>query len=297
VITHQVTPLQHLTTPIALNFIPPFAVAALEPRRRAAIGLACCWLGILLVDGPGAFPGNAVIATVCWAAGAGLRARTGLIEQLRRNNLLLAEGRAALTARAVEEERSRLARELHDAVGHSLTVVALQAAAALRIWPTDRSRAEEMLATTRAAVVDGLRELQTSLAASSDGQGSVDQLIVQARAAGVQVTAQVDDEVAVLPPRYRQAIYRTVQEALTNAVKHSPGSAVDISVRHVDDGVTLQVYNGPAAAPRAPSPHSGHGLIGMRRRLEQLGGSLSHEQRPDGGFRLRAQLPCRSGST
>jgi len=289
-VTHQVTPLPPLTTPIALVFVPPFLVAALEPRRRAAVGLVCCWAGILAVDGLHAFPGNAVVATLCSVAGTGVRARAELVEQLRANNVLLEQGRSRLTARALDDERGRLARELHDALGHSLTVVALQAGAARRIWDTDREKAVDMLATTRAAVVEGLRELQGSLVATRDIR-SVHDLIAQARAAGVQVIAQVDDRVVALPEQHLQTIYRTVQEALTNAVKHSPGSVVKIALRWADGGVELRVANGPPVAPASQSHRSGHGLLGMRHRLELLGGSLSHETAPDGGFLLCAQLP------
>jgi len=152
-----------------------------------------------------------------------------------------------------------------------------------------------MLATTRAAVVDGLRELQGSLVATRDIR-SVHELIARARAAGVEVTAQVDDQIVALPEQHLQTIYRTVQEGLTNSVKHSPGSAVEIVVRWGDSAIEVRVANGPPVAPSPRSHRSGHGLVGMRHRLEQLGGSLSHEPAADGGFLLCAQLPGRVGA-
>jgi signal transduction histidine kinase len=295
-VTHQVTPLQHLTTPIALTFVLPFVVAALEPRRRAITGLLCCWVGVLALDGAHALAGNAVVAGLCWALGTGLRNRIQLVNKLQANNVLLEQGRAALTADALSEERGRLARELHDALGHSLTVVALQAGAARRIWDTDRAKAEAMLATTRAAVVEGFRELQGSLAEAAGAHLSVHHLIAQAQAVGVQVTARLGVDVDALPEPHRLAVYRTVQEALTNAVKHSPGAAITIALRCADGQVEVDVTNGPPSQQHPHPTRSRHGLVGMRHRLERLGGTLSHELSADGGFRLRAQLPTSVGA-
>lgn len=288
---HQVAPLQHLTSPIALVFVLPFMVAALESRPRAVAGLACCWLGILATDGAHALPGDAVVASLCWIAGAGFRARTLLVERLRANNVLLEQGRAALAAQALREERTRLARELHDAVGHALTVVALQAGAARRIWDSDRCKAEAMIEAVRVAAVSGLRGLREGLLTTLDTPGSVDELIERARAAGQNVSAEIGGGVADLPAQHLQAIYRIVQEALTNALKHAPGAAVTVSLRCTGALVHIHVTNGPPGEMPAPVQRSGHGLTGMRHRLDQLGGSLSHERTVDGGFAVRAQLP------
>jgi len=269
-------------------------VAALEPRLRAMAGLACCWLGILAIDGLHAAPGNAVVAALCWFAGTGLRSRALLVEQLRANNLSLEAGRAALAAQALDEERTRLARELHDEVGHVLTIVALQAGAARRIWEREPDKARGMLDTVRATAVGGLRELRAGMT-TVDAPRSVAELVARAQAAGLDVTVElegdIDGEVAGLPVPHQQAVYRVVQEALTNALKHAPGAAVKVSVRRADGSIDVCVTNG-AARQAAPSLHrSGHGLAGMRHRLELLGGRLSFEPAPDGGFVVRAHVP------
>jgi signal transduction histidine kinase len=290
VFTHAVTPLRHTTSAAALSFVLPFVIAALEPRRRALIGLGLCWVGILATFGAGALPGDATIAAACWLAGAGFQQRARLVTELHANNLLLEQGRVSLAAQAVDEERMRLARELHDAVGHSLTVVALQAGAARRIWDTDRPKALEMLETVRTVARAGLAELRDGL---TTGAGtSLAELINRARASGLQLHTGIDDDaLAAAAPQQLATMYRVVQEGLTNALKHSPGGIVTINIHSVDGDVEVSISNtAPTSAVVAAQP-SGRGLIGMRARVEECGGRLHHHPTGDGGFVVRARLP------
>lgn len=290
---HEVGPLQQTTTAIGLSFVPPFIVAALASRPRALIGLAVCWCGALATFGAGALPGDAAIATACWLAGAGFRQRSRLVNQLHANNVLIKQGRAALTAQAVDEERMRLASELHDAVGHSLTVVALQAGAARRIWETDRAKAETMLDTVRSVAVAGLAELRNGLTTmpEQDSASSLDELVDRARAAGLVVDATIEDILAILPPQQLSTVYRIVQESLTNVLKHSPGATVAVDIRRVGSKVEMTIASTPPTSASLPPQRSGHGLSGMRRRVEECGGDLMHGLSDDGRFVVTAQLP------
>ena len=288
--TYTVAPVRHTTSAAALSFVLPFVVAALEPRRRALIGLGLCWLGIFATFGAGPLPGDATIATACWLAGAGFQQRARLATELRANNLLLEQGRVALAAQAVDEERMRLARELHDAIGHSLTVVALQAGAARRIWDTDRAKAIEMLETVRTVARSGLAELRDGLTAGTGA--SLDELINRARASGLQLHTAIDDDaLATIAPPQLATIYRVVQEGLTNALKHSPGATVALDIHLVDGDIEVTVTNTAPTSAVVVAQQSGHGLNGMRARVEKHGGRLGHHPTDEGGFLLRVQLP------
>jgi len=287
---HTVTPLRHTTSAAALSFVLPFVIAALEPRRGALIGLGLCWLGVLTTFGAGALPGDATIVTACWLAGAGLQQRARLVTELHANNLLLEQGRVALAAQAVDEERARLARELHDAVGHSLTVVALQAGAARRIWDTNPAKALEMLETVRTVARSGLAELRDGLPTGTGA--SLDELFNGARASGLQLHATIDDDVLAALARPQLAtIYRVVQEGLTNALKHSPGATVTVDIHLVDGDVEVTVANTAPTSAVVLAQQPGRGLNGMRARVEECGGRLAHHLTDEGGFVLRAQLP------
>jgi signal transduction histidine kinase len=292
VFEHAVAPLAHTTSAVGLAFVPPFLVAALEPRRRAVTGLVVCWLGLLATSGFGPLPAYAALATVCWLAGTGLRQRSALVAELHLNNARLEQGRGALATQAVDEERMRIARELHDAVGHSLTVVALQAGAARRVWDTDRAKARSMLHTVRVVADAGLQELRSGPTAVSDGQAeSLQDLLARARSAGLVLDDSIDDSVTELPPPQLATVYRVVQEAITNVLKHSPGATVAVSVHQVDDDVLVTVTNSAPTTAPVPGQGVGQGLAGMRGRVERAGGRVSHASTAGGGFVVQARLP------
>ncbi len=291
--THLVAPLDHTLSAIGLSYVPPFVVAALESRWRGRVGLLVCWTGIVLVFGADGFPADAVIVTACWLAGAGFRERTRLIAGIRSNNTRLDELRAVLAAHAVTEERMRIARELHDAVGHALTIVAFQASAARRIWDADRRRAEAMLDAARSAATIGLDELRDGLSATDGHQVvSLDDLLIGARETGLAVASRIDGVVDQLSGGELETVYRVVQEALTNVIKHSPGASVAIRVHRADDGVELSVTNTQGTTAASPlTPSSGRGLRGMERRVRECGGTLTYGPDAEGGFSVHARLP------
>jgi signal transduction histidine kinase len=219
---------------------------------------------------------------------------------------------------AVREERVRIARELHDVVAHTLSVVTFQAGVGRKIGAT---RPDQALTALRAVEETGrgaLEELRRILGllrdddgegpslAPAPGVGNLEELAGTVRAAGIPVTLAVTGDVAALPPAASLTAYRIVQEALTNVVKHAPGAAATARVQAGRDGVLITVDNGPGAgAPdvpgpgihgRAPRPGEGarHGLVGMTERAAAFGGTLDAGPVAGGGFQVTAFLPLAS---
>lgn len=286
------------TAAIGLVVAAPFAVAALTSRPRAVAGLAVCVVGELVVFAEGNVGAALVISALGWLAGAVLRERTRLVEDLRRNADQLARQRAAVGQRAVLQERARLARDLHDTAGHSLTVVALKAGAARRLWPTDRERAAQALETIAAVLAGGLAELRTGwepiqpIQTVSASLGSLEPLLDGARAAGLPLAtdpAALGAILARLDPEVAWTAYRVLQESLTNVLRHAPGAETTVAARVADGFVELEVDNAPGG--RDAGVGSGRGLAGMRTRVTTGGGRLDWGARPDGGFAVRARLP------
>ncbi|MGH8860170.1 MAG: sensor histidine kinase, partial [Jatrophihabitantaceae bacterium] len=248
-----VAPLDGSFTAIGLSFVPAFTIAALEPRRRALIGLAACLLGELACFGPHGLASNGAVVLVCWIGGSILYERARLAEQLRVNNSVLDEQRAAAARKAAADERLRAARELHDAVGHSLTVVTLQAGAARRLCISDPARAHSVLRTIATVARDGLLELRHGAASADPGHvadsRSVDDLLATARAAGLHIDAHVEDVAALLGPDAQFAMYRVVQEALTNILKHAPGATAQLRIQRSRECIEIVVHNSAPAAP------------------------------------------------
>jgi signal transduction histidine kinase len=225
----------------------------------------------------------------------------------------------AARRRAVEE-RLRIARELHDSLTHSISVIQVQAGVAVHLA---RKRGEEVppaLLAIEEAGADAVRELRATLSvlrAAEDGDGSglahLDSLVSRARAAGQPVTVTVTGTARPLPPEVDQAAYRIVQEALTNVSRHA-GSAggntarACVQIGYEPDTLTVQVDDdgdGPRR-PAHPEPVNGDsastaqgrglGLMGMRERVSALGGRLHAGPRADGGFRVQAEIPVRAPS-
>jgi signal transduction histidine kinase len=185
----------------------------------------------------------------------------------------------------VVEERLRLAREIHDVVGHSLTVVALQAGAARRMADTDPVRAGEVMRT----VAEVVHEAMAALLAE-DGPGDLARPVDRVVATGLAVDADLAGEPSLTADQRAVAV-RVVQEALTNVLRHAPGAQARVSVRSRPDGVEVVVTNTAPAGPGAGSG-SRRGLEGLRERVSSVAGAMSWGGRGDGGFEVRALLPA-----
>lgn len=223
------------------------------------------------------------------------RGRVGFAEQHQQD----------LARLAVAEERVRIARELHDIVAHSLSVIAVQSDAAEAALGREPELARAPLKAIRTSARDSLGEIRRLLqvlrteedAAAGDtvkpaaGIAGIPQLVTTARAAGLPVELSIDTENASLPPVIDLAAYRIVQEALTNVIKHAGLVSTRVTVRQGPLSVELEVANAPGKPPGGRSRGVGLGLLGIRERVTAANGSLEAGTSRDGGFRVLAALP------
>jgi signal transduction histidine kinase len=287
VFSHVVARLDGSLSEVGVAMGTVFAVAALSRRRDAVLGLLVCCEGQLVAITPGDPLGDVVTLIVVWCGGLAVHEVSRLVEQTRVNTELLAGQEAAAAARAVVEERFRLAREVHDALGHSLTVVALQAGAARRLEATDPRRATEVMATAAAAARDGISSLQLE-GPTVDVAGLVERI----RATGLDVDGDLA-EASQLEPSVGLVVLRVVQESLTNVLRHAPGAAATVVVRRHDGGVEVRVANSTPRR-RGTGPGTGRGLSGLRERVVAESGRLTWRAVDGGGFEVLAWLPVGS---
>lgn len=281
-------------------------------RHALAVGglLTCVMIAGVISDEENlpviAVVGNVVIFVTAWTIGDSLRNRRAYLAEVEARAERAERDREAAAERAVQEERVRIARELHDVVAHSVSVMVVQSAAARRVFPRDPSQAEEALGVIERMGRDALDELRRLLgvlrAHTDDGTAirpqptaaDVADLVGQWREAGMDVDLTVDapDGAPELPPGVSLTVYRVAQEALTNVMKHAGPARVEVHLRLRDDHVTVQVSDdgrGPQSSEALPS--AAQGLVGMRERVELFGGELRTGPRPGGGFQVRAELP------
>ena len=221
----------------------------------------------------------------------------------RERRVQLAERERDLTAReAVVEERARIARELHDAIAHNVSMMVVQAGAERRVLDETSGSTKEVLVTIerigRGALtemrrlVGMLRSDATDPLTPQPGLDDLPTLVAQVREAGLPVQLEVEGERRELPVGIELSAYRIVQEALTNALKHAGKAKASVHVRYGVDSLELEIVDDGAGAP-APVSSGGHGLVGIRERVALYGGRLDAGRRPSGGFAVRVLLPTR----
>jgi signal transduction histidine kinase len=260
------------------------------------------------VEGVGLFEDITFISGLIggvWLVGRVVWSRQRLVDRLTAQAEELERGRAAEARAAAAEERARIARDVHDVVAHSVSVMVVQAEAgeALLDDPERAGAALRAIQQTGRATLGDLRELLGVLS-DDESAGSlvpsprlqeVDRLADRLRQAGLDVSLHVEGPAAELPPGVGLAAYRVLQEALTNALRHAGQTSVRARVDVGDQAVVVEVVdNGPAAVNGRPLAASGagHGLIGMRERVTRYGGRV--ESGPSGpGFRVWASIPVR----
>ena len=211
--------------------------------------------------------------------------------------------------RRAGEERLRIARELHDALGHHLSLISVQAGVALHVNEALPEQARTSLAAIRDASKEALTELRSVLdilrqrgEAAPRFPGStlarIEDLAAQASAAGLEVSTVVVGEARPLPYGIEAAAFRIVQEALTNVTRHAGRATATVRVAYGDRDLTVLVEDDGRGAAVGASPHgSGKGIVGMRERVGALGGELEAGPRAEGGFRVRAVLPLEAAPT
>ena len=298
-----------ISAPFVVLLMGAYTAGTIPDPRRALAGLAASWLLVALVAvsskqpvvGDFLFP--SVFAFVAWAVGRTVRQRTLLAAELHEQALRADEDREDAAARAVADERRRIAREMHDVVAHSVSVMVVQAGGARRILDQDPARAVAAAAQIELTGRGALTEMRRLLSAFApeDAQAAREPqpglhdlgvLVRRAEESGLEVTVRSEGEPRPVPAGLDLAAYRVIQEGLTNAVKHAGPTRCDVVVHWTDDALELRVADAGVAGARHPGLVSGgHGILGMRERVQVFGGELRAGPRPGGGFELRAVLP------
>ncbi|MFJ9695068.1 sensor histidine kinase [Kitasatospora sp. NPDC101183] len=308
-----------------------YQFALSQPRSRAVAGLvlseAVVGVGMAMGGGSVLFDdawaamwlGQSAPIVAFWAAGMMIRSQRAYDAGLRAQAERRAQARVEEAQRTVIEERLRIARELHDVMAHSMSVIAVQAGVGRHVITGHPDEAAKALTAIETVSRTALREMRALLdvlreespaddaAAASDlakpGLGDLPFLIEQTGRTGLQVELRIRGTARQLPPSIDLAGYRIVQEALTNSVKHAATARARAQVSYHPDGVEIEVTDegrdragpsgrpGPAAAPDSPGDRVGHGLIGMRERVALSGGDFAAGRLPLGGFRVWARFP------
>jgi signal transduction histidine kinase len=252
-----------------------------------------------------------ILFTVVVVLGTALRGRREARAELGRQTTLTAEERAR---RTLLEERSRIARELHDVVAHHMSVISIQAQVAPHLVENPSEELRENLDGIRQNALEALTELRRVLGvlraehpetpeqpadlatgtaphAPQPTLDRLDALVENTRAAGLSVEVDVRGARRPLPPGVDLSAYRIVQEALSNVLRHAPGATASVALVHYVHGVDVRIVNSRPTRRVPSSPGAGHGLLGMRERAAMLGGTLRAGPRPDGGYEVAAYLP------
>ncbi|WP_103515930.1 sensor histidine kinase [Streptomyces sp. SM10] len=281
-------------------------------RKAAWWSLGTLWAGHLLAahwlyrwlppEGDGPAPWSQEAFVTAWVVAVVAAAE---LLRVRREQWAAARAeRAAAEKRRADEERLRMARELHDVLAHSISVINVQAGVGLALLDSDPEQARTALTTIKSASKEALGEVRQVLEnlrapgdaprAPAPGLDRLPELVDQAAAAGLTVTVAGAGAQGPVPPGTGLAAFRIVQEALTNVVRHSGSRTAHVRIAYGDATLGIVVDDeGPATDGDAGG--SGNGLVGMRERAAALGGTIDAGPRPDGGFRVTAELPLRPG--
>jgi signal transduction histidine kinase len=283
-----------------------FLMAQLRDRRQAVAGLVLvlgAQTAVARADPKGSAGGyvfGAILFIVLWIIGF-LLGRKFEEGDLAKERAVRAEREREERARlAVAEERARIARELHDVVGHSVSVMTVQASGVRRLLRPDQEREREALLIVERTGREALAEMRRMVGvlrrpeegpalAPQPSLEHVERLVEQAREGGLPVELRIEGNAIELPAGIDLTAYRLVQEGLTNAMKHADASRAEVLVTYGDDQVEVSVSDNGNGVGNGDG--GGHGLVGMRERVLVYGGELDAGPQPGGGYRLRAKLP------
>jgi signal transduction histidine kinase len=298
--------------PFAAGVVACFALGFHADHRGLRVGLVVFALVVLasaiVLAAGGSTVGNALPALIWWTAaiaiGRGLRERQGLVELLRERSARLERDRERDMTEAALEERARIARELHDVIAHSVSLMVVQASAERRLLEPEQRRTADTLETIESSGREALGELRRLLGvlrasgrdrlAPQPGLDALPDLLDEGRRSGQAIRFEAEGQPVRLPAGLDLTAYRIVQEALTNARKHAAGATVDVRLRWRPAELEIEVVDdgpGPQSSPNGV----GHGLIGMRERAWLYGGSIRTEPAAAGGFRVHARIPIEIG--
>jgi signal transduction histidine kinase len=302
------------TWELVVLLVYAYSVSAYQDRGPALAGgammLAALWVVVLLdptQEGSGDLFTAPVLVGLPWLAGRVVRRYSAQAQELDELNVELERRREEDVLAAAREERTRIAREMHDIVAHSISVMVVQAGAAEEVLARDPQAASEPLAAIRRTGKGALVEMRRLLGvlrtdaeglalAPQPGVRDLPRLVEQMRAAGLDAQLALAPGLPELSPGPDLTAYRVVQEALTNALKHAGKVRADVRVGYADGAVEIDVTNPSTAAAAQTSQNGGHGLIGMRERAAIYGGVVDAGP-VEGGWRVRARLPVSAEPT
>ncbi|MFC8848227.1 MULTISPECIES: sensor histidine kinase [unclassified Micromonospora] len=306
----------HAPTTQSLTFMAlTYTMAAYRPARPAALAAVALWTPVAAVNvlapaSDAVFEvtpaylvlNNLLVAVVAYAVGRAVHARRASTQSLRERARVAEQNQRSLAEQAVADERRRIARELHDVVAHHVSVMGVLATGARRVLRRDPDAADEAIATIEDTGRATLRELRRLLdvlrtdaepaadLAPQPGLAGIEPLVEQVREAGLPVTLRVEGVPGPLEEGVALTVYRIVQEALTNALKHAGEATAVVRLTFGAAYLAVEVTD----TGRGPAPGAvriGHGLVGMRERVGLYGGTLRAGARPGGGYRVYARIP------
>ena len=312
ILVHVVADWPEGSNPLAVMLLT-YSVAAWGSPRRAPLGLGVVYLTLVALgftDTPGldtlGVLANLAFFTVAWTIGIALRARRETLEARVREADEQANVERQRAARALAEERLRIARELHDVVAHSMSVIAVQAGVGAHVLDARQEQARAALEAISATSRGTLTEMRRLLGVLRDDEGErahapapglaeLPQLIEDVRATGMPVHLDMSGatDACGSNPGVELSVYRVVQEALTNVIKHAGSpTRVDVYVLCRPGSLAVEVVDdGRGAASARSLDGGGHGLLGMRERVELWGGEIVAGPVAGGGYRVSALLP------
>jgi len=300
----RLVPSDFVALPAALAGL---VVIGMYPDRSRAVAGLVIVQGIAVVVGHndprqkgGDYLWLAIVFAVAWTVGFGIGGKFREVDEAKERAERAEREREERARRAVADERARIARELHDVIGHSVSVMTVQSSAVRRLLEPDQEKERAALLVVERTGREALAEMRRMVgvlrrpeeAPALAPQPSLEQLerlVEQARDAGLPVELRIEGAPKQLPTGVDLTAYRLVQEGLTNAIKHARAQRAEVVVRYSDGHVELTVSDdGPGGGD---GDKGGHGLVGMRERVSVYGGELEAGPRPEGGYRLRARLP------
>jgi signal transduction histidine kinase len=298
------------------GWVALFAVAAHVPgfRRATVIGgaVAAALVGgvvaaaVVHPEGRNELVALLLVTLIVLLAGGLTRAQRDRLSALRERAASLEREQDAVRGQAALEERLRIARDLHDLVGHGLSAIAVQSGTArVALDAGDRDAVRTALGHVEATSRSAMREMRTMVgvlrepspiaAESAPDLDGLPALVEQAGRAGVRTGLDPVGDLGPVPPVVGRCAYRVVQEALTNVIRHAPGAAATVRVEARDGRLHVEVTDRGGAAAGKVSASGGHGLVGMRERVEMLHGTVQAGPLDGGGWAVRATLPLREG--
>ena len=298
--------LVHELVPPVAGFAAVFFVAMVRERSQAVAGLVVA-LGVTAIaahndptGGAGNFVFVGIVATLIWAVGFAISHKFREADEAEARAARAERDREVRARLAVSEERARIARELHDVVGHSVSVMTVQASAVRRLLREHQEKEREALQVVEQTGREALAEMRRMVGvlrrpeeapalAPQPSLQHLEKLVEHARDGGLPVELRVEGTPEPLPSGVDLTAYRLVQEGLTNALKHAQAQRAEVVVRYADGYVELAVSDDGRGFGGGDG--GGHGLVGMRERVSVYGGELEAGPRAEGGYRLRARLP------